>query len=264
MKQLFSIFTLLVVSLSMNAQINLINSTTLTNSSLTWFNSNTKGLLYYETPDTITNVLKIYNENFTPYKSISINRPKGFSMAISCISEQLFNNDNSIEFICIFSKSSYTDPNGSVTKILLYDENNTIIKDFGTFNYIASSVYPIHKDNSTCLLLWGMYYTKISSEYKSVFQVYSLPGNLPNNVPVLKASNIKSAYPNPSNSAIILPYSLENNQNSTMKIFNINGQVVEQVSLSPLFDSIKLNVSSYSSGIYIYEYNGISNQFIIK
>jgi hypothetical protein len=30
------------------------------------------------------------------------------------------------------------------------------------------------------------------------------------------------------------------------------------------FNVIKLNVESYKSGIYIYEYNGISNKFIVK
>jgi len=71
-------------------------------------------------------------------------------------------------------------------------------------------------------------------------------------------------YPNPANTTITLPYQLKQGEKSAMHIYNINGQLVETKQVDYVFDKILLNVSSYASGTYFYEVNGVSNKFIVN
>jgi hypothetical protein len=221
--------------------------------------------MFLEYPDTINNQIKFYNEDFSVYKTVNIDRPKGYNIDVELISEQLFNLDSSIEFICVFYKQSYTNINGSSTMIKLYNDNGTIVKDFGTYNYMGAGARIISKGGINQLLIDGDLLTSLNPyKYQYVYQLYSLPGSMPNNVSELKISDIKSAYPNPSKTIVNLPYELAKGQTSTMRIFNINGQLMEQKQIDSEFDKIRLNVNSYKSGTYLYEYNGISKKFIVN
>ena len=64
-----------------------------------------------------------------------------------------------------------------------------------------------------------------------------------------------SAYPNPFNPIVILPFSLSNNAYVELSIFNLNGllveKLVEQV-MNEGFHNIKWNADSEASGIYFY------------
>ena len=87
---------------------------------------------------------------------------------------------------------------------------------------------------------------------------------MPNNVSELKISDVQSSYPNPSKTIINLPYSLEKGQSAIMKIYKTNGQLIEQKLINSTFNKIRLNVNSYQSGVYIYEFNGISKKFVVN
>ena len=88
---------------------------------------------------------------------------------------------------------------------------------------------------------------------------------MPNNVSELKISNVQTAYPNPTRITINLPYVLDKGQTTMMRrIYKTNGQLMEQKQIDSAFDKILLNVNSYQPGIYLYEYNGVSNKFIVN
>ena len=97
-----------------------------------------------------------------------------------------------------------------------------------------------------------------------VDEIYSLPGNMPNSITKFNSPNTQMPYPNPINTIINLPYILNDGQTSIMSIFNSNGQLIEQKQIDSVFDKILLNVESYQHGVYVYEYNGISNRFIVN
>lgn len=253
MKQLFLILGFLFFTFSINAQIDL-EHTFSTNTSINWFQTNTKGTMYFEDPDTISNQLKIYNEDYSLYKTVTIPRPIGYNIIIRNISEQLFNSDSSIEFSCSFARYSPT----AITKIVIYDENATVIKDFGTYNF---NVYPGLTDyngGKTKLIIINNY------SRPRIFEIYSLSGTMPSNVSELKMSNAQPPFPNPAKSIINLPYVLDKEQTTIMRIYKMNGQLIEQKQIDSTFDRIQLNVASYESGIYIYEYNGISKKFTVN
>jgi hypothetical protein len=258
MKKLFAILVLVILTITTKAQINLEHTFSSDYQGIFWFISNTNGIMYYTISDTTTNQVKLYNEDYSLYKSAAISRPSGYSMTIYYPSEQLFNTNSSIEFMIHFMK--YTSLNGYTTKILIYDENASIIKDFGTYNYFAIP-YIITKGSLSKLLIKG---GSKNSSSQFVDQVYSLPGSPANKINNLKSSNMQPPFPNPSNTFINLPYKLENGQNTTMSIYNSNGQLIEQKQIASTFDKILLNVNSYQSGIYFYEYYGITNKFIVE
>ena len=218
---------------------------------INWFDTNSKGLMWFESPsDTISNQLNIYNEDYSLYKIVTIPRPKGYNcIGIVYMSEQLFNTNSLIEFIVVY------DYNGiSGTKIVLTDENGTVIKDFGT--YQNAYPYLLQSTGKAKLIIYN--YSSLVEE------VYSLSGSMPNNVPELYVRNLQSAFPNPSKTIINLPYSLEKGHTSTMRIYKTNGQLIDQKQIGSAFDKIMLNVDSYQSGTYIYEYNGVSKKFIVN
>jgi len=256
MKKIFISLGLILLTISSYSQINLEHTFT-AGSTLTSYNTNSKGIMFYYITDTISNQIKIYNQDYSLYKTITIPRPAGYIMSITLLSEQLFNSNSSLEFICGFYKFNSA---GYVSKIKIYDENLTVLKDFGSYNYYAYP-YVISKGSLNKLILYSLL-PNSSSQYIS--EIFSLPGSIPNNVSELNLPNVKPAYPNPAKTIIALPYILEKEQTSLIRIYKLNGQLIEQKLIDSTFDKLLLNVESYQSGVYLYEYNGISNKFIVN
>ena len=73
-----------------------------------------------------------------------------------------------------------------------------------------------------------------------------------------------STFPNPASDYINIGYKLSNQAKTMMNIYNAKGQLIDQKQLNSNENSLKLNVSSYKSGLYLYEYNGVSNKFIVN
>ncbi|MEI6753754.1 MAG: T9SS type A sorting domain-containing protein [Paludibacter sp.] len=258
MKQLILTIVFFAFAFTSKAQINLEHTFSVNNgSSLSCFYTNTKGTMFYITPDTLTNQLKIYNTDYSLYKNITIPRQIGYSMNVLFLSEQLFNSNTSIEFVCLFLKYQTS---GTLTKIVVYDENGAVLKDFGTYNQYVFPFLSNYNGGTTKLIL--IKYD--SSITPTAYDIYSLTGTLPNKVPETSISDVQSAYPNPSKSIITLPYKLENNKTTVMNIYKLNSQMVDSKQIDSSFDKIQLNVNSYQPGVYIYEYNGVSNKFIVQ
>lgn len=218
--------------------------------SLHYFSSDSHGLMYYEEEiDTTTNSFKIYNSDYSIYKTVTLPRPIGAYGAIYLCSEKLFNTDNLLEFICV-----YILKNGNV-QFIAYNENAIQIKDFGnTYNSPNSPLIITH--NSTSKLLFNYY-----KNDKHVYEIYSLPGNFPSQVSETKTSSIKSAYPNPSNTSISIPYSIDS-ESTSLKIYDLNGTEVENKSITSSNNKVDIDIRNYKTGIYIYEYNGNTGRFI--
>ena len=81
--------------------------------------------------------------------------------------------------------------------------------------------------------------------------------------------NLLNAYPVPSDDQITIPYNIGAGLNhGQIEILDNQGRVIEQYRVGRVFDSLTIDVSSYSSGTYFYRIrteNGIdaSKQFIV-
>lgn len=198
-------------------------------------------------------VLNFYNLNHTPFKSISFAAATSVNPAnvqdFLYISQNLFDNDNEIEFLYVDQYALNT----AVTQVV--NEDGTII-------FTANNEAPLVKLNAPQAQV-PIYNTSagtkmILSATSGNGQVYSLPGVLS----ALTVKNIEnptnelSLYPNPSTNKITIE-----NKNvliNKIVIYNNNGETIKSLSVENI-NSVDLDVSNLSSGEYfvqIYDKNG--------
>lgn len=77
---------------------------------------------------------------------------------------------------------------------------------------------------------------------------------------VYKSDSGFNLYPNPANNSVTLVYSLDNNSGTTIKVSDIQGRIFLETSNDVSRNSIEINTSVLSSGIYIVEVK--SGEFI--
>ena len=213
------------------------------------------------------NQLKLYNTDYSLYKSINIILPAGYDgYSIYYITKELFNDDNKIEFIVQFVFGEMVeDSDGNHhyiyrNKIILYNEDGVILKDFG--EEVSETYVDVIKVNEQFKLMVRRY-DYGESEY-SATEIYSLPGKISSIAPISGNNISKLPYPNPTNATITLPYKLQQGETSIMRIHTMNGQLIETKQIDATFDKLLLNVSKYARGMYLYEVNGVSNRFIVR
>lgn len=78
------------------------------------------------------------------------------------------------------------------------------------------------------------------------------------------SDQLYAAYPNPASAYITIPYTLRSQKNAEMQILSVDGRVVETIRLTSDKGEVKVNVSKYPHGVYLYRYNGHSNKFIVR
>lgn len=222
---------------------------------------------YYYFADDNTNTLYLYNSNYSLYKTISLNLPPGYSISIFSIRElgkHLINTDDKMEFFVYCS-------NINVSQNLLFyaiiiNEEGSIIKDFGySYRVSTGGVYKVGNQLRLSLLK-AEYVTLQNYQYQINYQteVYICHGDY-NAVTSFENKITKmQPYPNPTTTLINLPYHIEKGTVSTIKIYNINGQLVDSYNIGGDFEMITIDVNNYAKGIYVYEYNGISNRFVVQ
>lgn len=254
------IAALLLTTLICKSQINLEHTFNYDQREVYFFN--TENSSYFAMFDQQNNQLKIFNQDYSLYKSVNIDIPTGkVPETFLFFSSKIFNSDDKIEFLVSWFDSEDVAVNYT---LLLYNEDGVLIKDFG-FMFGLPTIYKT--TNNQLKLSIGRETKNNSTNPASLNEstdVYSLPGTLSSNVSLFGNDQKLFAFPNPAKSSINLPYKIEQNKNAVMSIFNINGQLIEKKLVDYQFDKIILDISTYSSGTYIYECNGISNQFIVK
>lgn len=216
---------------------------------------------YYILINPDDNQIKLYNMDYSLYKTITIIPPSGYKInGLSFLTKTLFNPDDKLEFLVMFYNATSNSNISTTNK--LYNEDEILIKDFGYYFLTTTNILKIN--NQYCLSL--LCYTNNTLPFTYKTEIYSLPGAM--STSIAETGNINNhfslPFPNPSNSFINLPYNLNQGQQSVMRISNIQGQLIELKQLDYEFDKIILNVSNYTKGIYVYEVNGISNTFVVQ
>lgn len=238
---------------SLQAQINLEHTFNSNSNHVQWFYQSSQIMYYY----TDGNNLYFYNEDYSLYKSLTIPNPNGYSFAgIRIPSDFLFNNNSLIEFICLFSKS-----NPSEVQSKLYDENGNILQTFN--NSLPMGVnYGVHNTTNSGYRLTMQRFSAYPSTY--VYDIYSLPGTLTSIETNAEITIYENPFPNPSKDFIYLPYSINKEEISEMKIYSIEGQLMETRKIEGFSNEILINTISYPSGIYIYRYQDKSGSFVVQ
>ena len=201
--------------------------------------------------------VRLYNEDYSFYKTLTPTAIPAncFITGIGLFCKNIFTNDDKITYLV-----TVLDTTGSwKTSLRVYDENQSLLKDFGEYDgYFLHST----SDNK-----WRLRIRRyVNGGYESDF--YSLPGTAAaTNTKSLHTENestFSSPYPNPARAVITLPYQLKRGETSVMRIYSVNGQLIETKQIDDTFNEIRLNVSKYARGTYYYDVNGVSNRFIVE
>ena len=196
-----------------------------------------------------------------------------FYYAVHYIARNVFTTDGKI---CRFvSKNEYI-PSDLVPgsyKFLAFqiiDEDGKVIQEITWDNKYGScqNVELIKVGNKYKLLLHTenrIFLNDDSMGYESYdyVHIYSCPGNgeTTTSVENVPAKVKRNAFPNPATDVVTLPY--DANGATSMKIYDMQGKLVERKFLDKNKQELQLNVKNYTSGMYFFEVNGESNSFIV-
>jgi len=269
MKNLFFLFMLismLFINKTTSSQINLVHTF---DESVTWtgtpyMEQNLYPSNIYYSANVVDNsyVVKIYNADYSlnTNDTYYFTPPTGYKVSTVTMSREIFNTDNNYEFLVNYQRTDNTYDN-TRQKLILYNQNGSIIKDFG-FAYMVTAYPYLHIANDSFRLIVTKYYYD-GTDITTQTEVYSVPGNPTTIIPNIKPNEIQKPYPNPASSIITLPYQLKQGEISVMHIYNNNGQLIEIKQIDSIFDKLLLNVSNYNKGVYFYVFNGLTNKFVV-
>lgn len=189
----------------------------------------------------------VYDANFELTKEIPFNvegkwsiRFTSFNMVIA--GKHLFNDDDKIE-ICL----SPMRQGGSINTIILNEDGDILFMENGL---LISNIYRAGEE-----LRFEVY-----SSGNETIKVYATQGNYSADEMMITTS---SPYPNPASMTVSIPYTIDE-KSSEMRIYDSRGILMCTKTIYPDAEWIDIDVSTYRPGIYIYEYNGVSNKFVVK
>lgn len=178
----------------------------------------------------------------------------------------VYENNDKIAFLVCF----YDNDEADVTKkssFKIINEDGKVVKDLGYATYGSTKHYVFKLPNGKMKLMFNRLIQ--SPDYSLdnyTEEIYSLPGT---GTSGLSESYSKEgiglyAYPNPATDYITLPYSLDGKRIGDLKIYDLNGILIESKKVGGDFNEIQLDVSSYKSGTYVYNCNGTTRKFTVK
>ena len=213
--------------------------------------------LYYNTANINSNTFYLYNSNYSLYKTVVVDLPSGYSITVaSSLGKHIINTDDKIEFFISASRS-----NSYLAKIV--NEDGVVIQDFGQAGSSTLSNGGIYK-TGTQIRLNILKGSLANGVWVYQTEVYICHGNYNAVASFENENTTMQPYPNPTTALINLPYHIDKGTVSTINIYNINGQLVDSYNIGGDFEMITIDVNNYAKGIYVYEYNGISNRFVVQ
>lgn len=220
---------------------------------------NLGGEVYYSM-DVINKQCLIYNMEHSLLKSIPLPTPEGYYLAdIQYISETLFNQDNLIELVYIYSMYVPTELSYYYTfETRLINETGsdiiTIPSGVG-FTQVIETM-----DQGKKFLAYEYNYSIIP--YRTYTHVYSLPEeSTKSGSHSVTAVTQGDAYPNPSSHQVTIPVSIpEGNRSGTLEITDLYGRKVMSYPIQPSTSHVSLPARHLAPGTYLYQVHSGSMQ----
>ncbi|MFA4851811.1 MAG: T9SS type A sorting domain-containing protein [Bacteroidales bacterium] len=215
----------------------------------------------YYMVDNIGNTLTLYNVDHSIYKSITI-PPQPISSSnyyfISAVSNMIFDTDSStVEYILYGIDTIHTPPNNFYLNI--YTENGSILYA-DTAIEISGIIDNIQFFNPTRIFNTPTGLKLILQCMDGSSKVFSLPGELPQNCPLMSGFNennnfeMSNAFPNPTSEFITIPYTLPNSVNQGIIVFyNLIGNEVKRFKVDRTFNSLHISTTDLAAGTYYYQ-----------
>lgn len=228
----------------------------------------------------------IYNPDLTLYKSFhGLPFSPGDSgvecLVLGFLGKHAVNNDDKYEFIVEKRESTLTDTTHVITSHLyIYNEDGAVLYTFpdvftDTYNRIeidhfgeslGSTVTHLMDGKLRVAILYSCYGGS-AFEYTDRTKLYEFDGS-PDMEDIVEVpeAGVRSmpAFPNPTRGEVTLPYTLPQGERATMQIFDMSGRLIEQRPISGEGRMVKIDVSAYAPGVYLYEYKGQTNRFVVR
>ncbi|WP_294250691.1 T9SS type A sorting domain-containing protein [uncultured Chryseobacterium sp.] len=228
--------------------------------------------LKYSTPTetyyiskTTDNKLKIYNSNYSLYKTVNVPMPVNYDRlsfaadhAPFVISKNVFNNDNKFEFLL----GVYHSTNTFAIKLLLIDEDGNLIQDFhpnATATGYAEN-FDIFHDSLNNVNKLIVYSDTVSSSNEWIPQtdIYTLPTTVLSAKEIQAVSTL-SAFPIPAST--VLNITNPGTGAGKVQVFDASGKIVADQSFSGSDPKISIDVQNLPKGTYIYRIGNASAKF---
>ena len=211
------------------------------------------GEVYY-TMDVIGKKCLIYDMNHTQLKSIDLPIPDGYYLVdIQYLSETLFNQDELVELVYIYSKYIPTELS------YYYNFETRLINEEG----VDLLTLPSGSGFTTVIetpgggkkfLVYDYDYSVIP--YRTTTIVYSLPETDTKTTTRSLTELEGNAWPNPASQQVNIPVSLpEGVHSGTLEILDINGRRVLSYPITNTTGTVVLPTSRLHSGTYLYQLN---------
>ena len=198
--------------------------------------------------------VSIYNMNHELLKKISFANfplpPNGIPTLLY-FSEHLFNTDDLLEFMYIYSGST------NLTHTRIYQENGTCIFNGDSLAPIVlvsvpQSQFPVFNTSSGTKMILSMQFTGKA-------KLYSLPGTLTTDIEqansnlINKTNLIANAYPNPTGNTTQIEYQLPDGiHEGEIVFFNLQGKEVRRYKVDRTFSTLLIQSSDLPAGTYFY------------
>ena len=208
--------------------------------------------------DRVDKLVRFYNLNHTPWKTISFSAatdlwPNINEQSILYISQHLFNTDDAIEFMYV----DYTESQDTIITQIINEDGSILFTANQQAPAIITNVpqaqVPIYNTTSgTKLILSG-------KDGKAYF--YGLAGTLAagiqeSNAQLIQAQRgqFSNLYPNPSKGAVTLQYQLpEGVQEGELVLYNMQGTEVKRYKVDNTFKDMLLDNTQLTAGTYFYQ-----------
>lgn len=209
----------------------------------------TDGSVVYSTFNNDSGILKIYSENHSLIKEITVPPLSGYKIKRPpyLISDKLFNTDSGFEYCIEFAKA---DGSEGEQVFRIQDESGTPM--LTTTKFYTPDVELIK--TPTGMKLFLNFYSGFNNGNNYEGKIYSLPGSIP--LSAKGEANISASplpFPNPASSQIAIPYNLTGNAKASIQIIDTSGKLMESFTVDSTFDHLLLNTSAYSNGVYFYK-----------
>jgi Secretion system C-terminal sorting domain len=209
------------------------------------------GEVYYSM-DIINKQCLIYNMDHSLLKTISLPTPDGYYLTdIQYVSENLFNQDDLLELVYIYSKYN--------TEFYYYTFETRVINENGSevLSLPEGSGYSTVVETSgqgKKFLVYEYDYSVIP--YLTKTHVYSLPEASTKSVSLSLTKLQGNAYPNPADKLINIPISLpEGAFSGTLDLMDMNGRKLMSFPVTAGTRNMVLSTSHLHSGTYLYQIN---------
>jgi hypothetical protein len=206
------------------------------------------GEIYYSM-DVVNKQFLVYSMDHSLLKSVPLPTPEGYYLEdVRLVSEKLFNTDELLELVYIYSKYVPTETSYYFTfEARLINEHGAILLSFpgvGFTEVIETG------DHGTKFLAYEYDYSVIP--YRTYTHVYSLPGKTTKSAD-RQVTGAGNAYPNPAAGLVHIPVSLpEGVPSGSLEIADVNGRIIMRFPVTPSTGEVVIPGRQLAPGTYIY------------